>query len=153
MISGMHTEAWLHQDHQFAPGRELFRSVRSFAVWAYTVSHSQLLLRTRTADGQSRIDVLFKPVKAMKVRTDYDGLAIRCATVHEREQILEDIGRSGWMLRVLMLQTVGGLDYVVTTAVGWREDHREDRDPSSIAFFPPGSDPARILPGEPGTSR
>jgi hypothetical protein len=80
MIHIMHQEAWLNQDHQFPPGREVFRSERSFAVWAYTVSHSQLLLRTRTAGGQPRIDVLFKPVEAMKIRTDFDGLVIRCAT-------------------------------------------------------------------------
>jgi hypothetical protein len=56
---------WLNQDQHFAPGRELFRCARGFAIWAYTISYSQLLLRARTteADGrqQTRIDVLFKP--------------------------------------------------------------------------------------------
>jgi hypothetical protein len=47
----MHPEAWLNQEHQFPPGQRLFQSDRGFAVWAYTVSHSQLLLRTRAADG------------------------------------------------------------------------------------------------------
>jgi hypothetical protein len=147
MICCMQTEAWLNQDHQFPPGQELLRSDRSFAVWAYTVSHSQLLLRTRTADGQSRIDILFKPVEAMKVRTDYDGLVIRCATVTEHEQALAATGHAGRAYRVLMLETAGGLDYVVAGAVGWKEDHGENRDPSSLAFFPPGSDPRRILRG------
>lgn len=142
----MRSEAWLNQDHQFVPGQELFRSVRRFSVWAYTVSHRQLLLRTRTADGQSRIDVLFKPVLAMKVRIDYDGLAIRCATGEEQEQILATAEHLGRSYRVLMLETTGGLDYVVTTSVGWREDQGQDRDPSSLAFFPPGSDPKRLLP-------
>jgi hypothetical protein len=48
-----------------------------------SVSHSQLL-RTRTGGAPSRIDVLFKPVDVMKVRTDYHGLVIRSATVEER---------------------------------------------------------------------
>ncbi|GLZ13766.1 hypothetical protein Acsp04_40010 [Actinomadura sp. NBRC 104425] len=47
----------------FVPGAELFRCGRVFTAWAYTVSHSQLLLRTRTAwrggRRQSRIDVVY----------------------------------------------------------------------------------------------
>ncbi|HEY0530348.1 MAG TPA: hypothetical protein VGD29_01975 [Actinoplanes sp.] len=142
----MHTEAWLNQEHQFPPGQRLFQSDRSFAVWAYTVSHSQLLLRTRAVDGQSRIDILFKPVEAMKVRTDYDGLTIRCATADEHDQILAATGQTEAGLRVLILETASEVDYVVTGAVGWKEDHGQDRDPSALAFFPPGSDPGRILP-------
>ena len=118
IIYCMQTAAWLNRDDQFPPGQQLFRSKRSFAVWAYTVSHSQLLLRTRTADGRSRIDILFKPVEAMKVRTDYDGLTIRCATPEERDQVLAATGHTGRHHRVLMLETAYGLDYVVTGAVG-----------------------------------
>lgn len=143
----MQTAAWLNLDHEFPPGGHIFRSDRSFAVWAYTVSHSQLLLRTRTAGGRSRIDILFKPVSALNVRADYEGLAIRCATADEHERVLAATALTGQDLRVLMLETAGGLDYVVTLAVGWREDDGEDRDPSALAFFPPGTDPARILPG------
>jgi hypothetical protein len=144
----MRTEAWLSQDHQFSPGQQVFRSERSFAVWAYTVSHSQLLLRTRTTDGRSRVDILFKPVEAMKVRTDYNGLTIRCATAEEHDQILAATRHAGRPYRVLMLETADELDYIVTGAVGWKEDHGKDRDPSTLAFFPPGSDPTRILPTE-----
>jgi len=142
----MPTEAWLNQDHQFSPGQPLFRSDRRFAVWAYTVSHSQLLLRAGAADGQFRIDILFKPVEAMKVRTNYDGLTIRCATTGEHDRILAATGQTGAGLRVLVLETAGDIDYVVTGAVGWKEDHGQDRDPSALAFFPPGTDPGRILP-------
>jgi hypothetical protein len=142
----MQTEAWLNRDHQFSPGQPLFRSDRSFAVWAYTVSHSQLLLRAGADDGQARIDILFKPVEAMKVRTNYDGLTIRCATTDEHDQILVASGQTGARLRVLILETAGEMDYVVTGAVGWKEDDGHDRDPSTLAFFPPGTDPGRILP-------
>jgi hypothetical protein len=48
--------------------------------------------------------------------------------------------------RVLMLESADGLDYVVTGAVGWREDHGEDCDPSALAFLPPGTDPGSSLP-------
>ena len=38
----MQTDAWLNQDDDFTPGRVLFRSERTFQVWAYSLSHSQL---------------------------------------------------------------------------------------------------------------
>jgi len=134
-------EAWLNQDHDYRPGRELFRSERSFALWAYTVSHSQLLLRTRTVPGQRRIDVLFKPVESMKIRADYDGLVIRCATPAECQEIFAGPGS-----RLLILESAGQSDYVITGAFGWRQDDGGDHEASALAYFPPGSDPARILP-------
>ncbi|MDW5327135.1 hypothetical protein [Plantactinospora sp. KLBMP9567] len=142
---------WLTQDQQFAPGRELFRCSRQFAVWAYTVSHSQLLLRARTTgtDGgrQTRIDVLFKPVEAVKTRMEYrDGLVIRCATTDERDRILADAGLAGTNFRVFVLPTSDGIDHVVVMGVGWCEDEQEDREPSSLAFFVPATDPTRVLP-------
>jgi hypothetical protein len=141
----MQTEAWLNRDSQFIPGEEIFRSERDFSVWAYTVSHSQLLLRARAADRQSRIDVLFKPVEAMKLRTEYEGLIVRCGTAAERARVLASTGLDGKALRVLVVETAAGFDYVVSGAVGWREDDGRDNEPSSLAFFPPGSDPNRIL--------
>lgn len=142
----MQGEAWLDQDHHYQPGRELFRSERSFALWAYTVSHSQLLLRTRTTGGQPRIDVLFKPVEAMKIRTDYDGLVIRCATPAEHQEVLAESGEAKPGRRLLILETAGESDHVVTGAFGWKQDDGGDHDPSALAFFAPGSDPTRILP-------
>ncbi|MFR9778703.1 hypothetical protein ACL02O_21980 [Micromonospora sp. MS34] len=98
------------------------------------------------ADGQPRIDILFKPVEAMKLRTEYEGLVIRCGTVAERDRILASSGLAGEALRVLVIETAGNFDYVVTSAVGWLEDDGRDNDPSSLGFFPPASDPTRILP-------
>jgi hypothetical protein len=140
---------WLNTEDRFVPGVELFRSDRAFALWAYTVSHSQLLLRTRTtrADGsrQSRIDILFKPVRAMKIRADYDGLVIRCATSAEAERITTEYSDFRDDARCLVLESGSSRDYVVADAVGWNEDTETDRDPSALAFFPPGTDPDRIL--------
>ncbi|WP_329246339.1 hypothetical protein OG417_51480 [Actinoallomurus sp. NBC_01490] len=140
---------WLNTTDRFVPGAELFRSDRAFTVWAYTISHSQLLLRTRTTmqDGsrQSRIDIVFKPVRAMKVRIEYDGLVIRCATPAEARRISgADTGIHD-DAHCLILETGNDHDYVITYAVGWEEDMETDRDPSKLAGFPPGSDPNRIL--------
>ncbi|MEV0660536.1 hypothetical protein ACIBI3_00305 [Actinomadura luteofluorescens] len=148
----MSARIWLNESDQFVPGAELFRSDRSFTVWAYTISHSQLLLRTRTTsrDGvrSSRIDVVFKPVLAMKIRIEYgDGLVIRCADQEEAARIHAESGgvEPGAGAHCLILETGNDRDYVVAHAVGWAEDMGTERDPSALAGFAPGSDPARIL--------
>ncbi|MEU4244402.1 hypothetical protein [Actinoplanes sp. NPDC026619] len=89
---------------------------------------------------------MFKPVEAMKLRTEYEGLVIRCATAAARDRVLASTGLGGKTLQVLVIETAAEFDYVVTAAVGWCEDDGRDNDPSSLAFFPPGSDPNRILP-------
>ena len=142
-------KSWFGSNKQFTPGAELFRSDRFFSVWACTLSHGQLLLRSQTViDGQrrSRIDVLFKPVEAMKTRMRYEGLTIRCATANECDRVLDETGLAEWSPRVFMLITGDGLDYVVAGAVGWQEDDQGDRQPSSLAFFVGGTDPTRLLP-------
>ncbi|KAB2352219.1 hypothetical protein [Actinomadura rudentiformis] len=148
-IPAMHASDWLNTEDRFTPGAELFRSDRAFTTWAYTISHSQLLLRTRTTtqagSRQSRIDIVFKPVRAMKIRIEYDGLVIRCATLAEAEKIRADNTGIHEGAHCLLLETGGDLDYVIAHAVGWEEDMETDRDPSRLAGFAPGSDPGRIL--------
>jgi hypothetical protein len=143
--------AWLNTDAHFAAGTELFRSPREFALWAYTVSHGQLLLRSTAGspDGDTRIDVLFKPIQAARIRGFYQGLVIRIANVTEIDRIRTDCSGVNWtpQARFLVVETAGGADFVVCGAVGWHEDAGDARDPSTLAYFPPGTDPARILPG------
>lgn len=83
--------AWLNNDRQLPPGTEIFRSDRRFHIEAYTASHGQLLFRSNPnpdgGDPETTIDLLFKPIEAVKIRDGYRGLAIRCATVSEAEQI------------------------------------------------------------------
>lgn len=145
----MNASDWLNTKDRFVPGAELFRSNRAFTTWAYTISHSQLLLRTRTrpADGarQSRIDIVFKPVQAMKIRVEYDGLILRCATAAEAGQIRANNAGVDHDAPCLILETGSDQDYVIAHAVGWEEDMETDRDPSKLAGFAPGSDPNRIL--------
>jgi hypothetical protein len=148
----MRSKVWLNKADHFTPGKELFRSERHFSVWAYSLSHSQLLLRARstTSDGerQPRIDLLFKPVDAVKTRMDYDGLVLRCATVEEHEHILRETGRAADTNRVFILESGRSADYVVAMAVGWQEDDQDDRDPSELAFFVGATDPTRLLPAD-----
>lgn len=83
----------------------------------------------------------------MKVRIEYDGLVIRCATQDEAHQIFAENSslEPSHDARCLIWETRGDQDYVVTHAVGWEKDLETDRDPSRLAGFPPGSDPARLL--------
>ena len=54
-----------------------FTSTRQFQLWRYTVSHSQLLLRSNKGDDYStRLEVLFKGVDWMSLPTILDGLEI-----------------------------------------------------------------------------
>jgi hypothetical protein len=118
MLTRMLSRVWLNRDEQFVPGKQLFRSERSFAFWAYGLSHSQLLLRARTTamDGhrRSRIDLVFKPVAAMKTRMDYDGLALRCATAEEHQRILRETGRMAHDNRAFIIES-GEADRLATS--------------------------------------
>ncbi|MFD0857304.1 hypothetical protein ACFQ07_34190 [Actinomadura adrarensis] len=140
---------WLNTKDRFAPSAELFRSDRDFTVWAYTISHSQLLLRTRTPElngnRSTRIDIVFKPVRTMKVRIEYSGLVIRCATEVEAARIRAENSGLHDDAHCLVLETGLDQDYVIAHAVGWEEDTESDRDPSKLAGFAPGSDPNRIF--------
>jgi hypothetical protein len=50
---------------------------RGFQLWAFTISHGQLLLRSpRGHGGPTRVDVLFKPVRSMNLPTRMDGLCV-----------------------------------------------------------------------------
>ena len=121
----MTLHAWLRQDHELVPGTEIFRSDRRFAMQAYSASHGQLLLRSNPVDDEyeTTIDLLFKPVEAVKICDGYAGLVIRCATVGETAQIMASLpgfhpGRDD---RVFMLESQGRSDYIISMAFGWHE--------------------------------
>ncbi|MFD5575031.1 hypothetical protein [Streptomyces cadmiisoli] len=124
----MMDSTWLNNVHQLIPGKELFRSERRFNLLAYTASHGQLLMRSIGQPGtpgepETTIDLLFKPAAVVKIRDDYCGLAIRCATAAESEQVKAEyasvsFGRDD---RVFVLGSQGESDYVVAMAVGWKE--------------------------------
>ncbi|WP_156960387.1 hypothetical protein [Amycolatopsis taiwanensis] len=126
--------AWLSSSDQLSPGTELYSSDRTFRWYDYTPSHSQLLLRSDGSADRTRVDVLFKPVDVMKVRSHYRGLRIRCATPAEQVRVQAETPEAGSHdpagdkfdqgYRYFVLETAeGGFDYIVARAVGWHEDH------------------------------
>ncbi|RFS87477.1 hypothetical protein D0T12_04460 [Actinomadura spongiicola] len=78
--------------------------------------------RPGQGDGTT-IDILFKPVDALKVETDFHGLVIHRATTAEEAQIkaslAEDLKSAS--ARVFLLDSRDTTGYVVSAAVGWRE--------------------------------
>lgn len=135
MICRVTTNAWLSRSDQLTPGAELYRSDRMFALYDYTSSHRELLLRSLGNTEQTRIDVLFKPVDVMKVRTFFpNGLCIRCATPAEQARIQAENPEITYRdpagnqydqgHRFFVVEPAdGGFGYIVAQAVGWHEDH------------------------------
>jgi hypothetical protein len=122
----MASDRWLTQDHELKPGAVIFRSNRRFSMEAYSASHGQLLLRSNPADDEidtTTIDLLFKPVQAIKIRDGYAGLVVRCATTPEASAILASTpgAQADRGERVFMLDSQGRSDYVVSMAFGWHE--------------------------------
>ncbi|MEJ3742614.1 hypothetical protein WEI85_04870 [Actinomycetes bacterium KLBMP 9797] len=121
----MVSDRWLTQDHELKPGAVIFRSDRRFSMEAYSASHGQLLLRSNPADDEydTTIDLLFKPVEAVKIRDGYAGIAVRCATTLEANAIIESTPgvRADRGDRVFMLESHGRSDYVISMAFGWHE--------------------------------
>ncbi|MEU9339467.1 hypothetical protein AB0D49_41080 [Streptomyces sp. NPDC048290] len=152
----MTDSTWLNKDHQLVPGEELFRSGRGFHLLAYSASHGQLLMRSIGRPGTpgepgTTIDVLFKPAVVVKIRDDYRGLAIRCATAAESEQVKAGYASVSFDRedRVFVLESRGESDYVVAMAVGWTEGVLGRTQQSFFNDFHPAAPiwPSRPLSG------
>lgn len=121
----MVSNRWLTRDYELKPGAVIFRSDRRFSMEAYSASHGQLLLRSNPVDDEddTTIDLLFKPVAAVKIRDGYAGLVVRCATTSEANAIIGSMPgmRTDLGDRVFMLESQGRSDYVISMAFGWHE--------------------------------
>jgi len=111
------------------------RSARTFQVWAYTVSHSQLLLRSnRTAEFDTRVEVLFKGVGAVQLPTVLSGLEVsEIPMEHAPGELRTLLTDEDWIGRKLyMIRSGGSTGYVVAIAAFFAEDHGEYYAPSSL---------------------
>ena len=141
----MTSTVWLTNDEHFRPGAELFRSERQFALFSYSATHGQLLLRADAMPGVGRrlpttTEVLFNPVEAVQIQAAYRGLVIRCATEEEAARIyggMSDDDYRSENARVLVLESEGVTGYVVTVNVGWCEGELSHLQPSFFNTFSP----------------
>jgi hypothetical protein len=119
--------------------RENFQSERRFEIWDYTVSHSQLLLRSaKTNSEQTRTEVLFKGVKLMNLMTPLEGLSIeKCS---ENSSQLSKLGYPipiGCDLYRVLTTTFEGYafeGYVMAAAMFVHVDDLDFNEPSQLFF-------------------
>ena len=117
---------------------------RPFQVWFYTVGHSQLLLRSnRSSELETRVDVLFKGVKAIQLPTVLPGLRMVKAS---RPEALETSRKLGIQLRgdehVFILEGANYVGFVIGLVAFAHEDEGHHSDPTFFAnSFMPGRQP------------
>ena len=112
-----------------------FDSHRSFRMWSYRVGHNLLLLRSVKSEQEpTRVDVLFKPVAALNLPSEFRGLRIRDADADEAASIRSVAGGS-WIEEHRLFIVEGGefTGWVLAAAVAHAEDNGEYSDPSSLA--------------------
>jgi hypothetical protein len=112
----------------------LFESERDFQLWRAVVGHSQLLFRsTKTESEPTRIDVLFKPVAALKLPTLLHGLRIRNADAGEADEIRREVDQAPTQdSKVFILESGAFEGYVVAGICVTHEDNGEYSDPSAL---------------------
>ncbi len=110
------------------------RPHRIFQMWQYSVSMKRLLLRsTRTETFDSRIDVLFQNVKAMKLPTLLEGLLVveadpaQLATISQETGLLPDRETVIFVVRSPAYE-----GYVVAGVCVQVEDEGEYFEPSDL---------------------
>ncbi|MEU1373834.1 hypothetical protein ABZ442_09240 [Streptomyces triculaminicus] len=114
--------------------QELVEWGRKFRVWHYSVSHSQLLLRSVNVDDRdSRVDVLFSNVKTVYLPTSFDRLRIdrlEESEIHEFiHEELSDLNRT----EIFLLN--GAKFFVQASQCQWHEDIGGPSAPSRFGPF------------------
>ena len=112
----------------------LFESSRSFVIFTYSAGHGLLLLRSRKSNLYSkRLDVLIQDVRAMEIRTWFDGLKIEEAN---RKYLEGRPSKPVEMIepgnRIYALTGTGWEGFIVGGIVSVREDDGEYMDPSAL---------------------
>jgi hypothetical protein len=113
---------------QLRYGAALFDWPREFTLWSYSPAERVLLVRS--VGPATRIDLLFKPVEAVNVRTTYPRLAVRVARRERAEQVLTRLPADRHHRVLELLGPDGAGDHVVCMAVGCREDEGGWSEPS-----------------------
>lgn len=107
---------------------------RDFRVWHYSVSYSQLLLRSLDSEEfDTRIDVLFSNVQALHLPTSFDRLRIDQADTPEARSFLqEDLAEIPNGHTFILNDSKY---YVQATHCQWHEDKGGPRTPSKFGPF------------------
>ncbi len=105
-----------------------FEITRTFRVWAYSVSHRQLLLRSPSEEGGgTRVDVLFKGVDELHIQTVASGLSIQEAALDSEL----DSGQKH-SPKKFVLKSAGWIGFIVAGSVAVHEDNGSYDEPSAL---------------------
>ena len=109
-----------------------FQSDRRFELWRYTVSHSQLLLRSnKTNELSTRVEILFKGVDAVNLCSLLNGISIGPCPAGSPEHAL--VGNVDLRYRGLYRVSTNGFNgYVVAAAIFVAEDDLDYNGPSTL---------------------
>lgn len=115
---------------------QLVRLDRPFQVWMYAVGHRQLLLRSVKTDSlTTRVDLLFKDVRAMLMHPRMPGVTLERAAKGEASRFSELLGLPE-ETEVYALSREPLLLVAASVAV-WHEDEGEYFDPCFFDVLAP----------------
>ena len=104
---------------------------REFRIWHYTVSYSQLLLRSINVEGsETRIDVLFSNVSMMNLPSSLEHLRIDRLEPSDPQARAHEGVHQNRETSVYLLS--GGEFYIYATHCEWHEDLGGTRTPSKF---------------------
>lgn len=108
---------------------------RRFQAWSYQVSHGVLLLRSSIGRGfAERVDVMFRGVTAVRLRSVYRSLAVNLvASNNVLDLVGVDIEAVESDSHVFSIGAIGkAAGFVVAGSCHFAEDDMEYGEPSSI---------------------
>lgn len=115
-------------------GLTSFKSARKFSVFGYSISHGTLLLRSARSDEHGlRLDVLIKDVRALEIRSWFEGIEIIEVEPSflngfpSRPIDMLDVG-----LKVYALLGTGWRGFVVGGGLFFHEDDAGFMEPSAL---------------------
>ena len=113
----------------------IYASQRTFQLFSYAVTHGQLLLRScKTAIDPTRVDVLFREVRAMELRSWFEGIEIveeeNAAFLATRPS--RPVPMFDKEIRFYRLKGNGWEGFVVGGIVSYLEDDGDFFDPSGL---------------------
>ena len=122
-------------------GQLVYESDRTFSIFGYGMSHGLLLLRSGKSNehANTRVDVLFQDVRAIEIRTWFNGIRIE---EEETPEFLKDQRSNPAQMiepgnRIYSIRSSGWEGFVVAGLVQFVEDGGELFGPSSLVSEPP----------------
>jgi|ERR1700722_9943333 len=112
---------------------EIINLQRRFQIWAYSVGHSLLLLRSnKSSEFSTRVEILFSGVAALKLPTTFEGLSIIEVSGQDETAGLDlELGYGSLTAkRVFVLRGSNFTGHVVASALFSHEDDKEHFDRS-----------------------